>query len=89
MGRSRIEMTIDLPPAVAQDIELLMHYEKYQSPLAVIRDALAALRREKDLQGIREGIADMEAGRFRPWEEVDAEIRAKFGFGKRKAPPKN
>lgn len=76
-------MTIELPQAVAEDIEMLMYFEKYSSPLAVIRDALVALRREKDLQAIREGIADMEAGRYRPWEEVKTELREKFGFKER------
>jgi predicted transcriptional regulator len=73
-------MTIELPPAVAEDVELLMYFEKYDSPLSVIRDVLSALRREKDLQAIQEGIADYEAGRYRPWKEVDAELRAKYGM---------
>ena len=32
---------------------------------------------------IRQGIRDFEAGRFRPFDDVDAEIREKFGL-----PPK-
>ncbi len=48
----------------------------------MIRAALDALQRENDLAAIKEGVADMEAGRYRPWEEVKAELDAKFGFGK-------
>ena len=35
------------------------------------------------IEDIRQGVRDFEAGRFRPFEEVDAELRMKFGF-----PPK-
>ncbi len=31
-------------------------------------------------EAIREGLKDIEAGRYRPAEEVFAEIRAKYGF---------
>jgi hypothetical protein len=32
------------------------------------------------IEDIRRGMQDLEAGRFRPFEEVDVEIRKKFGF---------
>lgn len=38
------------------------------------------LLREADLAAIREGIADMNAGRVMPLEQLDARIRAKLGF---------
>ena len=37
------------------------------------------------IEDIRQGIQDIEAGRFRPFEEVDAEIRKKFGFSPKQA----
>lgn len=58
----------------------------YGSEDDVLRDALRALyeqRRavlEEDrtvVEGIRRGLADMQAGRSRPFEELDAEFRAK------------
>jgi hypothetical protein len=33
-----------------------------------------------DLAAVRAGIADMEAGRYRPFAEVDAEFRRKHGI---------
>ena len=47
----------------------------------MLREALDALRRQdEELRAIQKGIADMEAGRYRPLDEVDAEIRHKHGF---------
>ncbi len=42
---------------------------------------LAAWEREQDRDAIREGIADMEAGRVAPLDEVMARIRANLGLG--------
>jgi predicted transcriptional regulator len=39
---------------------------------------LASLQRQEDLAAIREGIADMEAGRIVTLEELDARIRARI-----------
>jgi predicted transcriptional regulator len=38
------------------------------------------LQRQDDLAAIREGIADMEAGRVAPLDEVMARIRASLGL---------
>lgn len=45
------------------------------------KSTLDRLQREADLAAIREGIADMEAGRVMTLEELDAKIRSKFGGG--------
>jgi predicted transcriptional regulator len=82
-------MSVNLPSDIAASLQEFLDFEGYTNEVDVIRDALPALKRELDLAGIREGIADMEAGRYRTWEEVDAEIRQKFGFGPPKAPPKD
>lgn len=37
------------------------------------------------IEDIRQSIADLESGHFRPFAEVDAEIRKKFGFSSRQA----
>lgn len=37
------------------------------------------------IEDIRQGIRDFEAGHFRPFDEVDAEIREKFGFPRKPA----
>ena len=42
--------------------------------------AMDALQHREDLAAITAGIADMEAGRVVPFEEVDARIREKLGL---------
>ncbi len=37
------------------------------------------------VEDIRQGIRDFEAGRLRPFDEVDAEIREKLGFSPKRA----
>ena len=41
---------------------------------------LAALQRQQDLDALREGIADMEAGRVAPLQEVVSRIRTTLGL---------
>lgn len=41
---------------------------------------LEQLQREADRAAIRDGIADMEAGRLMTLEQLDARIRAKLGL---------
>ncbi|HEV2969691.1 MAG TPA: hypothetical protein VGY55_06855 [Pirellulales bacterium] len=41
---------------------------------------LTSLRQQEDLAAIREGIADMEAGRVVTLEELDARIRTRLGL---------
>lgn len=41
---------------------------------------LAGLQQQEDLAAIREGIADMEAGRVVTLEELDARIRTRLGL---------
>ncbi|QDT64077.1 hypothetical protein [Calycomorphotria hydatis] len=48
------------------------------------KEAQEALRKQQDLEALREGIADWQAGRVRPYEEVDREMREKLGL-----PPRN
>ena len=44
-----------------------------------------AQEREETIAAVRRGVADMDAGRHRSLEEVDAAIRKKYGFRPRNA----
>jgi len=46
----------------------------------VHRKAMEALRRQEDHDAIAEGIAQMKAGQGKPLHEVEAEMRAEFGY---------
>ncbi|MDH3717781.1 MAG: hypothetical protein OES79_06630 [Planctomycetota bacterium] len=73
-------MRYEFPPDVDQRVTT--HLEKgYDTVDDVLRDALSALEREQqEITAIQEGIDDMEAGRYRSLEEVDAEIRERHDF---------
>ena len=69
-------MSVDLAPDVWSEIQRQLAEGGYASHDEVLREALAALRwREEEVQAIREGIADMEAGRMVTLEEFDREFR--------------
>ena len=64
-----------------QRIQAFVASGGYASEEDVVRDALSALeQRQQDLAAIQAGVADMEAGRYRPFSEPDAEFRAKHGI---------
>jgi hypothetical protein len=44
------------------------------------REAMAALRRQQGHDAVAEGISQMEAGQGKPLHEVEAEMRAEFGY---------
>ena len=78
-------MTYPFPPDLAQEVTRRMATGSYLSEDDILRDAFAALKwrdewQAQEVLAIQEGLDDMEAGRFRPLEQVDAEIRAKYGF---------
>jgi putative addiction module CopG family antidote len=69
-------MSQQLPNDLASAIQSFIATGKYASPEEVMREALAALRqRDEDVAAIAAGIEDMEAGRYRPLAEFDAEFR--------------
>lgn len=47
---------------------------------ATFERAMRALAEQEDLESIRRGIDEMEAGLGRPLSEVDDDIRRDFGF---------
>ena len=74
-------MKYELPPDVAQQLKQRVATGQYASEADVLRDALAALEsRDQELAAIQAGIDDMEAGRVRPFDQADAEIRDHFGL---------
>ena len=88
-----------MTPKLNQELSEALHAS--ESPLSVVdpttnriyilvdhdthQQAMAALQRQRDVAAIQRGIDDMEAGRGRPLEEVDADIREEFGFPPRQA----
>ena len=73
-------MSLQMPADVEASVRAFVASGHYASEEEVLRKALAALQHEESVSMIKEGIADLEAGRYRPFEEVDAEIRQRFGF---------
>ena len=57
-------MAITLHGSVAEIVENQMSTGSYQSPEDLIYEALETLVKHKIDEGINEGIADIEAGRF-------------------------
>lgn len=74
-------MQYAFPPDVADLVRQEMNSGRYRSEDDVMREALQALKRQSvEIAAIQEGIDDMEAGRFRPLDEVDREIRTRYGL---------
>ena len=71
-------MAYQFPPDIEQRVKAQLSSGDYRTEDDVLRDALDALRaRTDDVAAIRAGIQDMEAGRYRPFSEIDAEFRNK------------
>ncbi|MBC8115145.1 MAG: type II toxin-antitoxin system ParD family antitoxin [Candidatus Saccharimonas sp.] len=69
-------MNYAFPPDVDCRVKRQLATGSYPSGDDVLRAAMTALEHEHDdLEAIQSGIADMEAGRFRPFSEIDAEFR--------------
>jgi putative addiction module CopG family antidote len=74
-------MTYQLPPDLDQRVQSQIALGIYHTPAEVLNDALNALERQNsDLEAIRRGIEDEQAGRLTPLHEFDQQIRAEFGF---------
>lgn len=74
-------MTLHLPSDISQSIEGFLATGRYATAEAVLREAINALRqRDEDFAAIAAGIADVEAGRYRPFAESDAEFREQHGL---------
>ena len=74
-------MAYQFPPEIEQLVREQMQSGDYRSEDDMLADALKALAIQRnDLEAIREGIRDMEAGRVQPLREAVAEIRKEHGF---------
>ena len=70
-----------LPSDVEQRVQSHLETGLYQSEDDVLRAAMTALDREHDdLAAIQAGIDDMEAGRYRPFAQIDTEFRRKHNI---------
>ena len=79
-------MTVHLPEHREQFIRDLVQSGRYASEGEVIDRALRLLQQREEaeqarvLEGIRQGLEDMHAGRGQPADEVFAEIRREFNL---------
>lgn len=74
-------MNYVFPPDVDSRVKRQLATGSYHSEDDVLRAAMTALEHEHDdLEAIQSGIADMEAGRFRPFSEIDAEFRRRHNI---------
>ena len=72
---------IDLPPDLAELVRAEMSRGAYTSEVALLRDALRAfVERREDLDAVRTGIAEMEAGQIRPFKDALESIRKDHGL---------
>jgi predicted transcriptional regulator len=77
-------MSYAFPPALDRLVRDELATGVYRSEDEVLVEAMQALRdRDEALAGIREGLADMNAGRVRPLGDVDAELRNSPYYSKR------
>jgi Arc/MetJ-type ribon-helix-helix transcriptional regulator len=74
-------MAYQFPSDLVQRIQAFLLIGEYASEDDVLRAALGALeQQQQDLVAIEAGVRDMEAGRYRPFSEIDAEFRAKHSI---------
>jgi putative addiction module CopG family antidote len=70
---------LQLPPDIEHQIRHYVSSGAYQTEEDVLRDALRALRDEQSaLDDIRKGLEDLDAGRGRALERIDADLREKY-----------
>src|SRR5438477_10337534 len=72
-------------PEFAKFIDEQVKAGRFRSPEEVLEEALSRMMCEEDLEldeetiaAIEEGEAQLDRGEGRPWEEVRAELRAKY-----------
>jgi putative addiction module CopG family antidote len=81
-------MQVSVKPELAQYIEEQVKAGRYDSAESAVNAAIERVRAEEellaedlddeDLAAIEEGLAQARRGEVRPWEEVRAELRARF-----------
>jgi antitoxin ParD1/3/4 len=79
-------MNTQLPRDLEQFVQAKVQSGRFTSSDEAIAEAVRLLRQREEaeearvLEGIRQGLDDMHAGRGRPAEEVFAEIRREFNL---------
>jgi predicted transcriptional regulator len=74
-------MLYPFPPELDRLVREELATGIYRSEDDVLVEAMQALRdRDETIAGIREGLADLDAGRVRSLGDVDAELRTKYGI---------
>jgi len=74
-------MTHSLPPDLQSLVQKHLTLGNYASEEDVLRDALRALERQQEvMEDVVVGLADLEAERGRPLEDIDARLRAKYNI---------
>ena len=73
-------MNLQVPADIEASVRAFVTSGQFASEEEVLRNALAALKHQRNVAMIKQGVADLEAGRYRPFDEIDAEIRQRFGF---------
>ncbi len=81
MCTEELTMPYQLPPDIDQRVQSQLALGIYQTPTEVLNEALDALERQNaDIEAIRAGIEDEKAGRLRSLEEVDRDMRERYGL---------
>ena len=76
-------MSYAFPPELDRLVREELATGTYNSEDDVLVDAMLALRdRDESIAGIREGLANLNAGRVRLVDDVDAELRTKHGIAR-------
>ena len=79
-------MSTHLPADLEQFVQAKVQSGRFASPEEAIAAGVRLLRQQEEadeaqtLEGIRQGLEDMHAGRGRPAEEVLADIRSEFNL---------
>src|SRR5687768_7817157 len=81
-------VNVSLDPELAKFIEAQVRVGRYASPDAAVNAAVARFMAEEqllaeelddeDLAAINEGLAQLDRGEGRPWEDVRAELKARY-----------
>lgn len=72
-------MPYSFPPELDRLVREGLAAGEYASEDDLLLEAMLALReRDEAVAGIRQGLADLDAGRVRPLANVDAELRRKY-----------
>jgi antitoxin ParD1/3/4 len=76
-------MSYVFPPELERLVQEQLATGVYASEDEVLLEAMRVLHEQDEtIAGIREGLADLEAGRIRPLNAVDAELRTKHSISR-------